>query len=129
MNSFQKPNWTKIPQFNHRKVFRPWGFYHSIDSNEEYQVKRILVNPEAKLSLQKHQFRAEHWVIISGKAIITCGKKVFELTKNQSTYIPQGQVHRLENPNNYPLEIIEIQTGSYLGEDDIIRIKDDYDRK
>jgi mannose-1-phosphate guanylyltransferase len=114
---------------NHRKVFRPWGFYHSIDSNEEFQVKRILVNPEAKLSLQKHQFRAEHWVIISGKAIITCGKKVFELTKNQSTYIPQGQVHRLENPNNYPLEIIEIQTGSYLGEDDIIRIKDDYDRK
>jgi len=113
---------------NHRKIFRPWGYFDSIDSGKEFQVKRIFVNPKAKLSLQKHQFRAEHWVIISGTAIITCGEKVFELTKNQSTYIPKGQIHRLENPNNSTLEIIEIQTGSYLGEDDIIRLEDDYQR-
>ena len=118
----------RIEPDNHRKVFRPWGFYDSIDSGEEFQVKRILVNPKAKLSLQKHKFRSEHWVVISGSAIITSGAKVFELTVNQSTYIPQGQIHRLENPNNTPLEIIEIQTGSYLGEDDIIRLEDDYQR-
>jgi len=112
----------------HRKVFRPWGNYNLIDSGEGFQVKRILVNPKAKLSLQKHQFRSEHWIIISGTALITCGKKVFELIENQSTYIPQGKIHRLENPNNDNLEIIEIQTGSYLGEDDIIRLKDDYER-
>jgi len=113
---------------NHRKIFRPWGYFDSIDSGKEFQVKRIFVNPKAKLSLQKHEFRAEHWVIISGTAIITCGEKVFKLTKNQSTYIPKGQIHRLENPNSSTLEIIEIQTGSYLGEDDIIRLEDDYQR-
>jgi mannose-1-phosphate guanylyltransferase len=112
----------------HRKVFRPWGYYDSIDSGKGYQVKRILVNPKAKLSLQKHQFRSEHWVIISGTAIITCGNEIFELTENQSTYIPRGEIHRLENQNNFPLEIIEIQTGSYLGEDDIIRLEDYYQR-
>tara|TARA_B110000008_G_scaffold279993_1_gene330419 strand:+ start:25078 stop:26481 length:1404 start_codon:yes stop_codon:yes gene_type:complete len=112
----------------HRKVFRPWGYFDLIDSGDGFQVKRIMVNPRSKLSLQKHKFRSEHWVIISGSAIITCGKKVFELVENQSTYIPQGIVHRLENQNNTPLEIIEIQSGSYLGEDDIIRLEDDYQR-
>ena len=112
----------------HRKVFRPWGYYDSIDSGKGFQVKRILVNPKSKLSLQKHKFRSEHWVVISGAALITCGTKVFELIENQSTYIPQGVVHRLENQNDIPLEIIEIQSGSYLEEDDIIRLQDDYQR-
>ena len=112
----------------HRKVFRPWGYYDSIDSGEGFQVKRILVNPMSKLSLQKHKFRSEHWVVISGTAMITCGTEVFELNENQSTYIPQGVIHRLENHNSTPLEIIEIQSGSYLGEDDIIRVQDDYQR-
>jgi mannose-1-phosphate guanylyltransferase/mannose-6-phosphate isomerase len=114
--------------YNHRKVYRPWGYYDSIDSGEDFQVKRILVNPKSKISLQKHQFRSEHWVVISGSAIITCGDRVFELSQNQSTYIPKGEIHRLENPNNIPLEIIEVQTGAYLGEDDIIRLEDDYER-
>jgi mannose-1-phosphate guanylyltransferase len=114
---------------NHRKVFRPWGYYDSIDSGKDFQVKRILVNPNSKISLQMHQFRSEHWIIISGSAIITCGKEVFKLNKNQSTYIPKGQTHRLENPNDFSLELIEVQTGSYLGEDDIIRFEDDYQRK
>jgi len=113
---------------NHRKVFRPWGYYDSIDFGKEFQVKRISVNPKSKISLQKHKYRSEHWVVISGSAIITSGNKVYPLAKNQSTYIPQGQIHRLENPNDFELEIIEIQTGSYLGEDDIIRFEDDYER-
>tara|TARA_B100000787_G_C16157235_1_gene279568 strand:+ start:1 stop:819 length:819 start_codon:yes stop_codon:yes gene_type:complete len=113
---------------NHRKVYRPWGYYDSIDIGDNFQVKRILVNPGAKLSLQKHRHRAEHWVIVSGVAKITCGKKTFSLEKNQSTYIPKGEIHRLENLGKNPLEIIEIQTGNYLGEDDIIRLEDDYKR-
>ena len=113
---------------SHRKVFRPWGYYDSVDSGEDFQVKRIVVNSGAKLSLQKHKHRAEHWVVVKGIALITCGDKVFELVENQSTYIPQGSLHRLENHQDIPLEIIEIQTGSYLGEDDIIRLKDDYSR-
>ena len=113
---------------SHRKVFRPWGYYDSIDSGEDFQVKRIVVNSGAKLSLQKHKYRAEHWVVIRGIALITCDDKVFELVENQSTYIPQGSLHRLENHQDMPLEIIEIQTGSYLGEDDIIRVEDDYMR-
>jgi len=113
---------------NHRKVYRPWGFYDSIDSGFGFQVKRISVNPGAKLSLQKHKKRAEHWVIVKGKALITRGNEVFELKQNESTYIPKGEIHRLENNEKTPLEIIEIQTGEYLGEDDIIRIKDDYKR-
>ena len=113
---------------NHRKVFRPWGYYDSVDSGEGFQVKRIVVNSGEKLSLQKHKYRAEHWVVIKGVALITCGDKVFELVENQSTYIPQGSLHRLENHQDIPLEIIEIQTGSYLGEDDIIRLADDYQR-
>jgi mannose-1-phosphate guanylyltransferase/mannose-6-phosphate isomerase len=113
---------------NHRKVFRPWGHYDSIDIEDGFQVKRILVNLESKLSLQKHQHRAEHWIVVKGKAKVTCGNKVFNLVENQSTYIPAGEVHRLENIGSQPLEIIEIQTGDYLGEDDIVRIEDDYKR-
>ena len=113
---------------NHRKVYKPWGYYDSIDTGYNFQVKRILVNPGAKLSLQKHLHRSEHWVVVSGVAKITCGKKIYNLEKNQSTYIPKGEIHRLENIENYPLEIIEVQTGNYLGEDDIIRLKDDYQR-
>jgi mannose-1-phosphate guanylyltransferase len=114
---------------NHRKVHRPWGYYDSIDSGEGFQVKRIVVNPGAKLSLQKHEYRAEHWVVIKGVALVTCDDKVFELVENQSTYIPKGSLHRLENHQEMPLKIIEIQTGNYLGEDDIIRQEDDYKRK
>ena len=113
---------------NLRKVFRPWGYYDSVDSEEGFQVKRIVVNSGAKLSLQKHKYRAEHWVVVKGVALVTCGDKIFELVENQSTYIPQGSLHRLENHQDIPLEIIEIQTGSYLGEDDIIRFEDDYQR-
>jgi len=113
---------------HHRKVYRPWGYYDSIDVGSGFQAKRILVNPGAKLSLQKHRHRAEHWVVVSGIARITCGNKTFKLEKNQSTYIPKGEIHRLENQENIALEIIEIQTGSYLGEDDIIRLEDDYER-
>jgi len=113
---------------NHRKVYKPWGYYDSIDTGHNFQVKRILVNPGAKLSLQKHLHRAEHWVVVSGVAKITCGKKIYNLEENQSTYIPKGEIHRLENIESYPLEIIEVQTGNYLGEDDIIRLKDDYQR-
>jgi mannose-1-phosphate guanylyltransferase len=113
---------------NHRKVFRPWGYYDSIDADDGFQVKRILVNPSAKLSLQKHEHRAEHWVVVKGVAKVTCGDKTFSLKENQSTYIPKGEVHRLENTEEIDLEIIEIQTGDYLGEDDIIRLEDDYQR-
>ena len=113
---------------NHRKVYRPWGYYDLIDYGKGFQVKRILVNPGAKLSLQQHKKRAEHWVIVKGIALITCGDKVFKLRENESTYIPKGETHRIENHEKAPLEIIEIQTGSYLGEDDIIRLEDDYQR-
>ena len=113
---------------NYRKVFRPWGYYDSIDADDGFQVKRILVNPGAKLSLQKHEHRAEHWVVVKGVAKVTCGEKIFSLKENQSTYIPKGEVHRLENQEGIDLEIIEIQTGDYLGEDDIIRLEDDYQR-
>ena len=114
---------------NHRKVYRPWGYYDLIDVGDGFQTKKILVNPGAKLSLQKHHHRAEHWIVVSGTAKITCGDKIFKLEKNQSTYIPKGEIHRLENIENIVLEIIEIQTGDYLGEDDIIRLEDDYQRE
>lgn len=113
---------------NHRKVLRPWGYYDSIDNDYGFKVKRILVNPGARLSLQKHKHRAEHWVVVRGKANVTCGDKFFELIESQSTYIPKGEIHRLENQEKTDLEIIEIQTGDYLGEDDIIRLEDDYKR-
>jgi len=114
---------------SHRKVFRPWGYYDSIDSGKGFQVKRIVVKPGAKLSLQKHQHRSEHWVVIKGIARITLKDTVFNLTADQSTYIPKGEIHRIQNIEKIPLEIIEVQTGNYLGEDDIIRLEDDYHRK
>ena len=112
----------------HRKVHRPWGWYDSIDEGGRFKVKRIQVKPKASLSLQKHHHRAEHWIVVTGKALITNGNKVITLTENQSTYIPQGTVHRLANPGNIPLEIIEVQSGGYLGEDDIVRFEDTYGR-
>jgi mannose-1-phosphate guanylyltransferase/mannose-6-phosphate isomerase len=112
----------------HRQVHRPWGWYDSIDSGPRFQVKRIMVKPGASLSLQKHHHRAEHWIVVSGTAEVTCGDKKLLLTENQSTYIPLGEVHRLANPGTIPLEIIEVQSGSYLGEDDIVRFEDTYGR-
>ena len=112
----------------HRKVFRPWGWYDSVDMGERFQVKRIMVKPGATLSLQKHHHRAEHWIVVSGTAEVTNGEQVILLTENQSTYIPLGTVHRLANPGKVPLEIIEVQSGSYLGEDDIVRFEDTYGR-
>jgi mannose-1-phosphate guanylyltransferase/mannose-6-phosphate isomerase len=113
----------------HRKVHRPWGWYDSIDEGGRFKVKRIQVKPKASLSLQKHHHRAEHWIVVTGTAEITNGDKVLTLTENQSTYIPLGEVHRLANPGEIPLEIIEVQSGSYLGEDDIVRFEDQYGRK
>lgn len=112
----------------HRKVDRPWGWYDCIDEGQRFKVKRILVKPKASLSLQKHHHRAEHWVVVKGTAEITCGEKTILLGENQSTYIPLGEIHRLSNPGSIPLEIIEVQSGSYLGEDDIIRFDDHYGR-
>jgi mannose-1-phosphate guanylyltransferase/mannose-6-phosphate isomerase len=112
----------------HRKVHRPWGWYDSIDHGPRHQVKRIMVKPGASLSLQMHHHRAEHWIVVSGTAEVTNGDKVIMLTENQSTYIPLGQTHRLANPGKVPLEIIEVQSGSYLGEDDIVRFEDTYGR-
>jgi mannose-1-phosphate guanylyltransferase/mannose-6-phosphate isomerase len=112
----------------HRKVHRPWGWYDSIDEAERFKVKRIQVKPGASLSLQKHRHRAEHWIVVKGTAEVTCGDKVTLLAENQSTYIPLGEVHRLANPGSTPLEIIEVQSGSYLGEDDIVRFEDTYGR-
>ncbi len=113
----------------HRRVNRPWGSYEGVDAGERFQVKRICVNPGASLSLQKHHHRAEHWVVVKGTARVTCGDQMVLLTENQSTYIPLGEVHRLENPGQIPLEIIEVQSGSYLGEDDIVRLEDVYGRE
>jgi mannose-1-phosphate guanylyltransferase/mannose-6-phosphate isomerase len=113
----------------HRKVSRPWGWYDTIDVGERFKVKRIQVNPGASLSLQKHSKRAEHWVVVTGIAEVTCGSKVITLHENESTYIPLGETHRLANTSDMPLEIIEVQSGTYLGEDDIIRFDDSYGRK
>jgi len=113
---------------HHREVFRPWGAYDSIDSGERFQVKRITVKPGAKLSVQMHHHRAEHWIVVSGTAKVTNGDKDILLTENQSTYIPVGVIHALENPGKLPLELIEVQSGSYLGEDDIVRFEDKYGR-
>jgi mannose-1-phosphate guanylyltransferase/mannose-6-phosphate isomerase len=112
----------------HRKVHRPWGWYDSIDMGPRFQVKRIMVKPGASLSLQMHHHRAEHWIVVQGTAEVTCGEKKVILTENQSTYIPLGETHRLANPGKLPLEIIEVQSGSYLGEDDIVRFEDTYGR-
>lgn len=113
---------------NHREVYRPWGVYDSIENGERYQVKRITVKPGAKLSVQMHHHRAEHWVVVSGTARVTNGDKTFLVTENESTFIPIGEVHALENPGKIPLELIEVQSGSYLGEDDIVRFEDKYGR-
>ena len=113
---------------NHRKVHRPWGWYETVDSGPGFQVKRITVNPGAALSLQMHHHRAEHWVVVRGTAKVTKGDEEFYLHENESAYVPIGEHHRLENPGRIPLEIIEVQSGSYLGEDDIVRFEDRYNR-
>lgn len=112
----------------HREVNRPWGSYDCIDSGQRFQVKRIVVKAGEKLSVQMHHHRAEHWIVVSGTALVRCGDKTFLLTENQSTYIPLGEIHSLANPGKVPLEIIEVQSGSYLGEDDIVRFEDQYGR-
>lgn len=118
----------RIELLQHREIIRPWGKYDSIDIGERYQVKRITVNAKAKLSLQLHHHRAEHWVVVKGTAKVTKGEKQYYITENESTFIPLGTIHSLENPCSIPLELIEIQSGSYLGEDDIVRFKDEYGR-
>ena len=112
----------------HRRVYRPWGSYEGVDAGERFQVKRIIVNPGASLSLQMHHHRAEHWIVVSGTARVTCAEREFLLSENESTYIPIGATHRLENPGTIPCELIEVQSGSYLGEDDIVRFEDRYNR-
>ena len=112
----------------HRKAFRPWGNYDCLDSAERFQVKRIMVKSGEATSMQKHFHRAEHWIVVSGTAEVTCGEETFILTENQAAYIPLGAKHRLRNPGKTPLEIIEVQSGSYLGEDDIERFDDQYGR-
>jgi mannose-1-phosphate guanylyltransferase / mannose-6-phosphate isomerase len=113
---------------SHIKVHRPWGSYQSVDNGQRHQVKRIIVKPGGRLSLQKHHHRSEHWIVVRGAARVTVNELVKTVHENESIYIPIGAVHRLENPGKIPLELIEVQTGSYLGEDDIIRIEDDYQR-
>jgi len=113
---------------SHRKVHRPWGFYDSIDRGERFQVKHIVVSPGGRLSLQMHHHRAEHWVVVRGTALVTRGDEQLLLTENESAFIPVGVRHRLENPGKVPLEIIEVQSGTYLGEDDIVRFDDSYGR-
>ena len=110
----------------HRKVHRPWGWYDSIDQGPRFKVKRLVVNPGARLSLQMHNHRAEHWVVVKGVAEVTKGEQVFSLCENESVYIPVREVHRLRNPGEKPLEIVEVQTGDYLEEDDIVRLSSDY---
>ena len=112
----------------HRRVYRPWGSYESIDKGERFQVKRITVNPGGALSLQLHHHRAEHWIVVSGTATVTRGEDKFSLSENESTFIPVGTKHRLENTGTTSVELIEVQSGSYLGEDDIVRFEDRYNR-
>ncbi len=119
----------RCEQENHRRVHRPWGWYETVDSGPGFQVKRLTVNPEAALSLQMHHHRAEHWVVVRGTAKVTKADEEFYLHENQSAYVPVGSTHRLENPGKVPLEIVEVQSGSYLGEDDIVRYEDRYDRQ
>lgn len=123
----KKPEF-KLVNDNPSLCNRPWGSFVSVDKSERFQVKRIRVNEGASLSLQMHHHRAEHWIVVSGTAKVTCGEKTFFLTENESTFIPLGTTHRLENPGQIPLEIIEVQSGSYLGEDDIVRFDDVYGR-
>ena len=118
-----------VQALHHRRVARPWGWYDSVDNGPRHQVKRISVKPGASLSLQMHHHRAEHWVVVKGTAEVTVGDKVLIVGENQSTFIPLGQKHRLANPGKVALEIIEVQSGDYLGEDDIVRFEDNYGRK
>ena len=113
----------------HARVYRPWGNYEGIDLGDRYQVKRIVVQPGEILSLQRHHHRAEHWIVVRGVALVTCDDDQKIVNENESTYNPLGSVHRMENPGKIPLELIEVQSGSYLGEDDIIRIEDKYGRR
>ena len=110
------------------RTMRPWGWYDSLEEADNFKVKRIFVDPGASLSMQKHAHRAEHWIVVRGTAEITCGDKCFTLIQNQSTYIPVGELHRLSNIGDIPLEMIEVQSGTYLGEDDIVRVEDNYGR-
>jgi mannose-1-phosphate guanylyltransferase/mannose-6-phosphate isomerase len=113
----------------HRTVWRPWGSYTVLENGDQYKIKRIMVHPKARLSLQLHHRRSEHWVVVTGTARVTRGEAVYDLAVNESTYIPMNTKHRLENPGETPLQIIEVQNGHYLGEDDIVRFQDDYGRK
>jgi mannose-1-phosphate guanylyltransferase/mannose-6-phosphate isomerase len=113
----------------HRLVHRPWGSFHVTDMDDGFQVKRLVVNPGAKLSLQKHHHRAEHWIVVRGMALVTRGEETFVLSENESIHIPLGVVHRLENPGKSPLHLVEVQCGAYLGEDDIVRFSDSYGRQ
>ena len=112
----------------HNRIYRPWGFYDGLIQGERFQVKRIVVQPGQKLSLQKHFHRAEHWVVVAGTALVTKGEELVMLRENESIYLPLGVVHRLENPGKIPLTLIEVQSGPYLGDDDIVRIEDVYSR-
>ncbi len=114
---------------SHSRVYRPWGYYESVDEGERFQVKRLMVKPGQSISLQLHHKRAEHWVVVSGRARVTRGDEILDLEANQSTYIPIGMKHRLENAGSAPLLIVEVQSGGYLGEDDIVRFEDRYNRK
>ena len=112
----------------HRKVYRPWGYYETVDKSDFFQVKRITVKPGASLSLQMHHYRSEHWIVVNGVAEVTKGDEIFSIRANESTYIPQGVKHRLTNRGTTNLELIEVQSGTYLGEDDIVRFDDIYGR-
>lgn len=118
----------RLETISHKRVYRPWGAYEDMDVAERFLIKRITVKPKAKLSLQKHFHRAEHWVVVKGTALVTKGDEQIILKEDQSIYIPVGTVHRLENPGIIPLEMVEVQTGSFLGEDDVIRLDDVYGR-
>jgi mannose-1-phosphate guanylyltransferase/mannose-6-phosphate isomerase len=113
----------------HREVYRPWGSYDSIDDGDRFQVKRLSLKPGGILSLQMHHHRAEHWIVVQGTARVTCGDKTFLLSENESTYVPIGAAHRIENPGKVPLHIVEVRSGTYLGEDDIVRYEDAYGRE
>jgi mannose-1-phosphate guanylyltransferase/mannose-6-phosphate isomerase len=124
----QLKNCQRDEYVTHREVFRPWGSYESVEQGDRYQVKRIRVKPGERLSLQMHHHRAEHWIVVRGTAEVTRGEETFMLAENESTYIPLGTTHRLANPGRMPLELIEVQVGAYLGEDDIVRFQDEYGR-
>ena len=124
LKSKNKEEWN-----HHTTVYRPWGKFESIEKSETFQVKKITVKPQERLSLQMHNHRAEHWIVVSGCAKVTCGEEIFTLNENESTFIPKGSRHRLENVLDTPLVLIEVQSGNYLGEDDIVRFEDKYGRE